>query len=77
AEDLYQRLTTAGKDVLLDDSDDRPGAKMAAADLIGIPQQIIIGPRIAAEGMVEWKQRRSGETSNISPDAAMNALVGG
>ena len=77
AEDLYNRLARAGKDVLIDDTDERPGAKMATMDLVGIPQQAIVGPRTAAEGMVEWKQRRSGETSQLDPDAAVNALVGG
>ena len=76
AEDLYGRLTKAGKDVLLDDTDERPGAKLATADLIGIPQQLIVGPRTAADGMVEWKQRGSGETSQVAPDAAINALTG-
>ena len=75
AGDLYEKLTNAGKDVLYDDTNDRPGAKLASMDLIGIPQQVIIGPRIAKEGMVEWKQRRSGETQQLSPDAALNALL--
>jgi len=75
AEDLYTKLVAAGRDVLLDDTADRPGAKMASMDLIGIPQQVIIGPRIAAEGQVEWKQRRSGETRKITPEAALNALM--
>jgi len=75
AQDLYDRLIAAGKDVLLDDTADRPGAKMASMDLIGIPQQVIIGPRIAAEGQVEWKQRRSGETRQMTPEAALNALL--
>ena len=76
AEDLYLRLAGAGKDVLIDDTDERPGAKLATMDLIGIPQQVIVGPRTAAEGMVEWKQRRTGETSQLAPDAAVNALAG-
>ena len=76
AEDLYARLAKAGKDVLIDDTDERPGAKLATMDLIGIPQQVVVGPRTAAEGMVEWKQRRSGETSQLTPDAAVNALAG-
>ena len=75
AGDLYDKLTAAGKDVLYDDTNDRPGAKLASMDLIGIPQQVIIGPRIAAEGKVEWKQRRSGETQQLTPEAALNALL--
>ena len=76
AEDLYEKLAKAGKDVLLDDSDDRPGAKMATMDLIGIPQQAVVGPRTVSKGMVEWKQRRSGETSQLAPDEALKALAG-
>jgi len=75
AETLYDQLTKAGKDVLYDDTQERPGAKLASMDLIGIPQQVIIGPRIAAEGKVEWKQRRSGETQQLTPEAALNALL--
>ena len=75
AEDLYGKLVAAGRDVLMDDTADRPGAKLASMDLIGIPQQVIIGPRIAAEGMVEWKQRKSGETQQLSPESALNALM--
>ena len=76
AGDLYEKLKNAGKDVLYDDTSERPGAKMATMDLIGIPQQIIIGPRIAAEGQVEWKQRRSGVSEQMSPEAALNAILG-
>ena len=76
ANDLYEKLQNAGKDVLYDDTNERPGSKMATMDLIGIPQQIIIGPRIAAEGQVEWKQRRSGASEQMSPDAALNAILG-
>ncbi len=76
ANDLYEKLQHAGKDVLYDDTNERPGSKMATMDLIGIPQQIIIGPRIAAEGQVEWKQRRSGASEQMSPEAALNAILG-
>ena len=75
ANDLYEKLLNAGKDVLYDDTSDRPGAKMASMDLIGVPQQIIIGPRIAKEGQVECKQRRSGESQQMTPEAALNALL--
>ena len=76
AGDLYTRLAAAGKDVLLDDTEERPGAKLATMDLIGIPQQVIVGPRTAGDGMVEWKQRRTGETNQLTPDAALGALTG-
>ena len=56
-EQLYRELTAKGVDVLYDDLDQRPGAKFATADLIGIPWQILVGPRGLAEGKVEVKQR--------------------
>ena len=76
ANDLYEKLKHAGKDVLYDDTNERPGSKMATMDLIGIPQHIIIGPRIAAEGQVEWKQRSTGISEQMSPEAALNAIRG-
>ena len=75
AEDMYRKLADAGCDVLLDDTAERPGAKLGGMDLIGIPQQVIIGPRIAAEGKVEWKARKSGETAQLSPEDALNKLL--
>jgi prolyl-tRNA synthetase len=60
--------------VLYDDTDQRPGAKFATADLIGIPWQVLVGPKGLAEGKVEVKKRRSdGSRENLSP-AAMIAL---
>jgi prolyl-tRNA synthetase len=60
-ENLYRELTAAGRDVLCDDRDERPGAKFATADLIGVPWQIIVGPKGLAEGKVELKRRSNGE----------------
>jgi prolyl-tRNA synthetase len=64
-EKIYAELTGKGVDVLYDDSDARPGAKFATMDLIGIPWQVIIGPRGLKEGIAEVKNRRTGERSNI------------
>ena len=58
AEDLYERLRTAGIDVLLDDRNERPGVKFADMELIGIPHRVVIGDRALAEGNVEYKNRR-------------------
>jgi prolyl-tRNA synthetase len=58
---LYQELSAAGRDVLYDDRDERPGGKFATADLIGIPWQILVGPKSLAEGKVELKHRATGE----------------
>ena len=57
---LYQQLNAAGVDVLYDDRDERPGAKFATADLIGVPWQILVGPKGLAEGKVELKRRSDG-----------------
>lgn len=61
AEKAYQILQNAGHDVLYDDREERAGAKFAVADLIGIPWQIIIGPKNAPAQQVELKNRRTGE----------------
>ncbi|MFC3208050.1 proline--tRNA ligase [Aquamicrobium soli] len=60
-ETLYAALTSAGKDVLYDDTDQRAGGKFATADLIGLPWQVIVGPRGVAAGEVEIKNRKTGE----------------
>src|SRR5919202_1340579 len=59
--ELYLALEGAGFDVLYDDRDERPGAKFATADLIGIPWQVVAGPKSLAEGKVELKRRAGGE----------------
>ena len=58
---LYEHLKQAGLSPLYDDTDQRGGAKFASMDLIGLPWQLTIGPRGAADGMVEMKYRRTGE----------------
>ena len=75
ADDLYARLQAAGADPIYDDRDDRPGAKLAAMDLIGIPWQIIIGPRGMDNGVVEVKYRRTGEAVEVSPDSALTMVM--
>jgi prolyl-tRNA synthetase len=71
ADDLYAKLRNAGVEVLYDDRDDSPGAKFAAMDLIGLPDQLIIGPRGLAAGTIECKNRRSGERQDLAIDAAL------
>ena len=75
AEDLYAKLQAAGADPLYDDRDDRPGAKLAAIDLIGIPWQIVVGPRGMANGVVEVKNRHTGEAVEVSPDSALSMVM--
>jgi prolyl-tRNA synthetase len=60
-EELYAALTGNGVDTLYHDLDERPGAKFATADLIGVPWQILVGPRSLAEGKVEVKWRADGQ----------------
>lgn len=62
AEKLYQELSGAGIEVVLDDRDERAGVKFNDADLIGIPLRITIGPKRLAEGCVEVRDRRTGVT---------------
>ena len=75
AEDLYGELQGAGCDPVLDDRDERPGAKLASIDLIGIPWQIVVGPRGMANGVVEVKNRASGEAVELSPESALNMVT--
>jgi len=77
SEDLYGKLSNAGVDPLLDDTDERAGAKFAAMDLIGLPWQVVIGPRGIGNGVVEVKNRRTGEKQELTPDAAVNLVTGG
>ncbi len=65
-ERLYNELNAAGRDVLYDDRDERPGGKFATADLIGVPWQVLIGPKGLAEGKVELKRRATGEREHLS-----------
>jgi prolyl-tRNA synthetase len=75
AEDFYAKLLNARIEVLYDDRDESPGAKFATMDLIGVPDQIVIGPRGIAAGTVELKARRSGERVEASLDTALDRLT--
>ena len=77
AEDLYAKLGATGGDPLMDDRDERPGAKLASIDLIGIPWQIVIGPRGMANGVVEVKNRATGEAVEVSPESALSMVMDG
>jgi prolyl-tRNA synthetase len=73
-EKLYRALTAADCDVLLDDTDYRAGAKFATMDLIGLPYQIIAGPRAVSDGNVEIKRRSDGNRETLSIEEAINKL---
>ncbi len=68
---IYQALEKAKIDVLYDDTDERPGAKFATLDMIGLPYQLIIGPKGLAAGTVEIKTRATGARENLSIEAAI------
>ncbi len=72
----YDVLTVAGKEPLLDDTDERPGGKFATMDLIGLPWQLIIGPRGLKDGVVELKRRATGERRTLSLDDALTVIAG-
>jgi prolyl-tRNA synthetase len=76
AESLYQQLMGAGIETLYDDRDERGGAKLASMDLIGLPWQLIVGPRGIAAGTVELKKRATGERQELSMESALGRLVG-
>jgi prolyl-tRNA synthetase len=75
SEELYRALTAKGVDVLYDDRDQRPGAKFATADLIGIPWQVLVGPKGLAEGKVELKSRADGSRELVTPADAIERLA--
>jgi prolyl-tRNA synthetase len=76
AEQAYRALTAAGKEPLLDDRDERPGAKFASLDLVGVPWQLIVGPKGVAEGTVEIKRRATGERQALPLDQALKVIAG-
>ena len=65
-EQLYAQLRGKGIDTLYHDLDERPGSKFATADLIGVPWQVLVGPRSLAEGKVEVKRRADGQRELMS-----------
>ena len=66
--DLYARLGAAGVETLLDDREERVGAKFADMDLIGLPWQVVVGPRGLAGGTVELRRRGAGERWETSAE---------
>ncbi len=72
---LYEKLQAAGIDVLYDDTDERAGGKFATMDLIGLPYQLIVGPKGVKAGEAEVKDRRSGERKTMPMDAALKSVI--
>jgi prolyl-tRNA synthetase len=75
-DEMYSLLNEAGVEVLYDDRDKKAGVKFANMDLIGLPWQIVIGPKGVKEGIVEFKNRKTGELVELSPADALNRLKG-
>jgi prolyl-tRNA synthetase len=75
AEELYASLQLAGIEAAYDDRDERGGAKLATMDTIGLPWQLIVGPRGIAAGTVELKRRSSGERQELSVESALARLT--
>ena len=65
ADALYEELRSLGMDVLYDDREERPGVKFKDADLLGIPMQLVLGGKSLARGIVECKDRRTGEKDEL------------
>jgi prolyl-tRNA synthetase len=77
AEKLYGQLEKAGISVLYDDVDQRAGAKFASMDLIGLPWQVIVGPKGAAAGEAEIKRRATGARETLPIDSVIDRLMAG
>ncbi len=74
-EGLYKALVAAGLEPLYDDRDERAGAKFATMDLIGLPWRITVGPRGLKAGVVELTSRRTGESEELTPEAAVARVI--
>jgi prolyl-tRNA synthetase len=76
ADGLYSQLWDAGVETLYDDRDERGGAKFATMDVIGLPWQLIVGPKGLERGIVELKRRATGERAELSIESALARLAG-
>ncbi|PYC48869.1 proline--tRNA ligase [Litorivita pollutaquae] len=74
-EALYKAMEAHGMEPLYDDRNERAGGKFASMDLIGLPWRITVGPRGLKNGVVELTSRRSGESEEMPPEAAIEKLV--
>ena len=73
--EFYRRLHQTGLEVLYDDRDERTGSKLADMDLIGLPWQIIVGPRGLKSGVVELKNRKTGSSEELTIDEVMGKFI--
>ena len=75
ADDLYDELTAKGIEVIYDDRDERPGAKFADSELMGIPYRVTVSDRLLSNGQFEFTTRASGETELLTHDELLARLV--
>ena len=73
--ELYEQLSNAGLEPLYDDRNERAGGKFATMDLIGLPWRITVGPRGLKNGVVELTSRKTGESEEMAPEAAVAKIV--
>ncbi|MEE9300228.1 MAG: proline--tRNA ligase [Alphaproteobacteria bacterium] len=76
SDEIYGTLKGRGVEILYDDRDESAGAKFATMDLIGLPWQLIVGPRGLKAGVVELKERATGERQELSVEAALARFAG-
>jgi prolyl-tRNA synthetase len=74
AEKYYAQLQAAGIEVLFDDRKERPGIMFADAELVGIPHTIVIGDRSLDNGVVEYKDRQTGEKQEVAIDEMIDFI---
>lgn len=74
SEKLYNELEALGVEVLYDDRDERAGVMFSDMELIGIPHVITIGAKGLAQGIIEYKNRRSGEKESIAVDQILENI---
>ncbi|MBT59494.1 MAG: proline--tRNA ligase [Acidiferrobacteraceae bacterium] len=72
---LEKELTAAGFDLLVDDRNERPGVMFADMDLIGIPHRLVVGERSLERGCVEYQNRRTGESEDITTGELISELM--
>ena len=73
--EIKTHLEAAGIDVLYDDTDERAGAKFATMDLIGIPYQVIVGPKGVKAGEIEIKDRKTGARETLAVEAGLERTI--
>ena len=72
---LYEQFTNAGIEILYDDTNERAGGKFATMDLIGLPYQIVIGPKGLKDGQAEITDRQTGAKESISLDTVADVIA--